>query len=106
MQFLLVVFPSSAVTIKLDAFVTSESTHSELCKALKVSSFHNRKLSILIGRLAMTCLGQARISLLLKQLHPQVGDAGVAAKVKMNHDSDDDDGNYLNMFEVHQVLAL
>ena len=94
------------MTIKLDAFVTSESTHSELCKALKVSSFHNRKLSIVIGRLAMTCLGQARISLLLKQLHPQVGDAGVAAKVKTNHDSDDDDDNYLNMFEVRQVSAL
>lgn len=60
-----------SVTVKLDAFVTSESTHSELCKALKVSSFTNRKLSIVIGRLAMMCLGQARISLLLKQLQPE-----------------------------------
>lgn len=65
-------FSSSAVTIKLDAFVTSESTHTELCKALKVSSFPNRKLSIVLSRLSMTCLGQARISLLLKQLQPQV----------------------------------
>ena len=65
-------FPLAAVVIKLDAFVTSESTHSELCKALKVSSFPNRKLSVIIGRLAMTCLGQARISLLLKQVHPEV----------------------------------
>nr|KAG5709834.1 hypothetical protein BaRGS_032658 [Batillaria attramentaria] len=60
-----------SVIIKLDAFVTSESTHSELCKALKVSSFPNRKMRIFISRLAMTCLGHARISLLLKQLDPQ-----------------------------------
>ena len=82
-------FTSSAVTIKLDAFVTSESTHSELCKALKVSSFHNRKLSIVIGRLAMTCLGQARISLLLKQLHPQVGCTRATAKTDGNDDDVD-----------------
>jgi hypothetical protein len=62
----------SAVTVKLDAFVTSESTHAELCKALKVSSFPNSKLRLIIGRLAMMCLGQARIALLLKQLQPQV----------------------------------
>lgn len=60
-----------AVVIKLDAFVTSESTHSELCKALKVSSFPDRKLRIIINRLAMTCLGHARVSLLLKQVDPQ-----------------------------------
>lgn len=59
------------VTVKLDAFITSESTHSEVCKALKVSSFSDRKLSIIIGRLAMTCMGEARISLLLKQIQPQ-----------------------------------
>lgn len=60
-----------SVVIKLDAFVTSESTHSELCKALKVSSFPNRKMKIIISRLAMTCLGHARICLLLNQLDPQ-----------------------------------
>ncbi|XP_076442756.1 leucine-rich repeat-containing protein 14-like isoform X3 [Babylonia areolata] len=63
--------PDCSVTIKLDAFVTSESTHTELSKALKVSSFENRKLTIVIGRLAVTCLGQARITLLLQQVHPQ-----------------------------------
>ena len=94
------------MTIKLDIFVTSKSTCLELCKALKVSGSHNCKMSIMIGRLAMTCLGQDRISLLLNQLHPQVGDAGVAAKLKTNHDSDDDDDNYLSMFKVDQVLAL
>ncbi|KAL8588991.1 hypothetical protein ACOMHN_065773 [Nucella lapillus] len=63
--------PDCCITVKLDAFITSESTHSEVCKALKVSSFNNRKLSIVIGRLAVTCLGEARVSLLLKQIQPQ-----------------------------------
>ncbi|XP_046362808.1 leucine-rich repeat-containing protein 14-like isoform X1 [Haliotis rufescens] len=57
-----------SIMIKLDAFVTSESTHSELCKALKVSSFPHSRVRLCIVRLGATCLGEARLSILLKVL--------------------------------------
>ncbi|XP_041362721.1 leucine-rich repeat-containing protein 14-like [Gigantopelta aegis] len=58
----------SCLLIKLDAFVTSWSCYSALCKALKVSTFENRNLRLCIQRLGVTCLGQSAIGLLLKQL--------------------------------------
>lgn len=56
----------------------SEATHTELCKALKVSSFRDRKLCLIVSRLGMTCLGVCRVGLLLKLVDPQVG------RIKLN----------------------
>ncbi|GFS15058.1 leucine-rich repeat-containing protein 14, partial [Elysia marginata] len=57
-----------SIEIKLDAFVTSESCHSELCKALTVSSFAGARFSLMVERLSVTCLGGDRVNLLLKQV--------------------------------------
>ncbi|XP_005092428.1 leucine-rich repeat-containing protein 14 [Aplysia californica] len=60
-----------SVEIKLDAFVTSESCHSELCKALTVSAFPETRFRLVVERLSITCLGGERVLLLLKQLRPE-----------------------------------
>ncbi|GFN98917.1 leucine-rich repeat-containing protein 14 [Plakobranchus ocellatus] len=57
-----------SIEIKLDAFVTSESCHSELCKALTVSSFPGARFALIVERLSVTCLGGDRVNLLLKQV--------------------------------------
>lgn len=62
----------AAIEIKLDAFVTSESCHSELCKALTVSSFPGARFRLIVERLCITCLGGDRVNLLLKQVTPEV----------------------------------
>ncbi|CAG5121890.1 unnamed protein product [Candidula unifasciata] len=57
-----------SIEIKLDAFVTSESCHSELCKALTVSSFPGARFRLIVEKLCITCLGGDRVNLLLKQV--------------------------------------
>ncbi|CAL1528649.1 unnamed protein product [Lymnaea stagnalis] len=59
------------IEIKLDAFVTSESCHSELCKALTVSSFPGVRFRLIVDKLSVTCLGGDRVNLLLKQVSPE-----------------------------------
>ncbi|XP_059173364.1 uncharacterized protein LOC131953900 [Physella acuta] len=59
------------IEIKLDAFVTSESCHSELCKALTVSSFPGVRFRLIVDKLSVTCLGGDRVNLLLKQISPE-----------------------------------
>ncbi|KAH9520018.1 hypothetical protein Btru_071483 [Bulinus truncatus] len=59
------------IEIKLDAFVTSESCHSELCKALTVSSFPGVRFRLIVDKLSITCLGGDRVNLLLKQISPE-----------------------------------
>lgn len=60
--------PESVLVIKLDAFVTSDQTHAELCKALKVSGFPESKLRLCIEKLDATCLGEPKITIMLKQI--------------------------------------
>ncbi|KAI8796624.1 uncharacterized protein LOC106065595 [Biomphalaria glabrata] len=59
------------IEIKLDAFVTSEPCHSELCKALTVSSFPGVRFRLILDKLSVTCLGGDRVNLLLKQITPE-----------------------------------
>ncbi|KAK3087809.1 hypothetical protein FSP39_010923 [Pinctada imbricata] len=60
--------PDNTYTVKLDSCITSEDTFTELCKALKVSRFEGEKLSLLIDKIDATCIGQAGLVLLLKQV--------------------------------------
>lgn len=60
------------MVIKLDAFVTSDQTHAELCKALKVSGFPESKLRLCIEKLDATCLGEPKITIMLKQIDKMV----------------------------------
>lgn len=60
------------MVIKLDAFVTSDQTHTELCKALKVSGFPESKLRLSLEKLDATCLGEPKITIMLKQIDKQV----------------------------------
>lgn len=60
------------MVIKLDAFVTSDQTHAELCKALKVSGFPESKLRLCIEKLDATCLGEPKITIMLKQIDRRV----------------------------------
>jgi len=61
-----------AVVVKLDAFVTSDQTHAELCKALKVSGFPCSTLRIVLEKLDATCLGEQKLNILMQQVNPQV----------------------------------
>ncbi|XP_048764168.2 leucine-rich repeat-containing protein 14-like [Ostrea edulis] len=64
--------PESVLVIKLDAFVTSDQTHAELCKALKVSGFPESKLRLCIEKLDATCLGEPKITIMLKQIDKMI----------------------------------
>ncbi|XP_060071356.1 leucine-rich repeat-containing protein 14-like [Ylistrum balloti] len=63
--------PDSSFTVKMDAFVTSDQTHAELCKALKVSGFQDSKLKIVLEKLDATCLGEQKLHILLQQINPK-----------------------------------
>ncbi|OWF47983.1 leucine-rich repeat-containing protein 14-like [Mizuhopecten yessoensis] len=63
--------PDSSFTVKMDAFVTSDQTHAELCKALKVSGFQDSKLKIVLETLDATCLGEQKLHILLQQVNPK-----------------------------------
>ncbi|XP_033736693.1 LOW QUALITY PROTEIN: leucine-rich repeat-containing protein 14-like [Pecten maximus] len=63
--------PDSSFTVKMDAFVTSDQTHAELCKALKVSGFQDSKLKIVLEKLDATCLGEQKLQILLQQINPK-----------------------------------
>ncbi|KAK6187267.1 hypothetical protein SNE40_005332 [Patella caerulea] len=60
--------PDGCLVVKLDAFVTSESTFCELCKALKVSTFPGSKIRLCLQRLGATQLGAAAVNLILTQI--------------------------------------
>ncbi|ESP03776.1 hypothetical protein LOTGIDRAFT_230103 [Lottia gigantea] len=63
-------FPDNCkLIVKLDAFVTSESTFAELCKALKVSTFPASKVQLCIQRLGAIQLGAPAINLILRQMN-------------------------------------
>ncbi len=61
-----------AVVISLDAYVQSNDTHMELCRALKTSKLDQCRFKLQVHRLDLTCLGVARISVLLEQVDPHV----------------------------------
>lgn len=63
--------PDASFIVKLDAFVTSDQTHAELCKALKVSDFPDSKLKIVLEKLDATCLGEQKLHILLQQVNAQ-----------------------------------
>ena len=58
--------------IVVDAIIQNEDTHMELCRALRVSKMANAKLRLRISKLDISCLGVARIVVLLEQLERQV----------------------------------
>ena len=62
----------SSDTVKIDGLITSHDTHYELCKALRVSSFDGVKLAVTLDKIDATCLGEAGISILLKEVNPEV----------------------------------
>ncbi|XP_069124209.1 leucine-rich repeat-containing protein 14-like [Argopecten irradians] len=63
--------PDSSFTVKMDAYVASDKTHAELCKALKVSGFQESKLKIVLEKLDATCLGEEKLQILLQQVNPK-----------------------------------
>ena len=63
-------------TIVVDAIIQNEDTHMELCRALRVSRMTNARLRLRLSKLDISCLGVARIAVLLEQLEPEVYSAG------------------------------
>ena len=61
-----------AVVVYLDALLTSESAHLELCRALHACAHNPSPLRLHIRRLDTTALGVVRIIVLLELLQPQV----------------------------------
>ncbi|KAK3601809.1 hypothetical protein CHS0354_041726 [Potamilus streckersoni] len=64
-------FPDDTYIVKLDAFVTSDETLAEMCKALRVSSFPESRLKICLERLDATCLGVELVKQLLGEVKPE-----------------------------------
>ena len=60
------------VVICVDAFVQTNDTHMELCRALKTSRSEACRFRMRVDKLDLTCLGVARISVLLEQVEPEV----------------------------------
>lgn len=63
--------PDDYFAVKLDIFITSEPALYEVCKALKVSDFQESTLRLIVDKLDATCLGQAKIAILLEQINPE-----------------------------------
>ena len=70
------------VLICVDAFVQTNDTHMELCRALKTSRSDACRFSMRVDKLDLTCLGVARISVLLEQVEPQVNRCILILKVE------------------------
>lgn len=60
------------VAVKLDIFISSEPALYEVCKALKVSGFRESTLRLIVDKLDVTCVGQAKVAILLEQLNAEV----------------------------------
>ena len=58
--------------VTLDAFVQTEETHMELCKALRLANKNQSHLKLRINKLDLVNLGVPRISVLLDQIDPKV----------------------------------
>lgn len=61
-----------AVVFSIDAMLQTEDAHMELCRALSVSRLPESCLKLRINKLDMSCLGVARIVVLLELLDPEV----------------------------------
>ena len=61
-----------AVVFSIDAMLQTEDAHMELCRALSVSKLPESCLKLRINKLDLSCLGVARIVVLLELLDPQV----------------------------------
>ena len=57
----------------MDAFLSSNDTHMELCRALKTSGLRQCPFKIHLSKLDLSCFGVARIRVMLEQVDPQVG---------------------------------
>lgn len=60
--------PEDYFAVKLDVFISSEPALYEMCKALKVSGFKDSTLRLIVDKLDVTCLGQAKVAILLEQI--------------------------------------
>ncbi|XP_013386784.1 uncharacterized protein LOC106156201 [Lingula anatina] len=63
--------PDDSYRIQLDACVTNGENHMELCKALKVSQFQNVHFGVQVTKMDATCIGEARLTILLQYLIPE-----------------------------------
>ena len=58
--------------VNLDAFVQTEKTHMDLCKALRLANENQSYLKLRINTLDLVNLGVPRISVLLDLIDPEV----------------------------------
>ena len=58
--------------VNLDAFVQTEKTHIDLCKALRLANENQSYLKLRINKLDLVNLGVPRISVLLDLIDPEV----------------------------------
>ena len=58
--------------VNLDAFVQTEDTHMDLCKALSLENENQSHLKLRINKLDLVNLGVPRISVLLDEIDPEV----------------------------------
>lgn len=58
--------------VNLDAFVQTEKTHMDLCKALRLANENQSYLKLRINKLDLVNLGVPRISVLLDLIDPEV----------------------------------
>ena len=58
--------------VNLDAFVQTEKTHIDLCKALRLANENQSHLKLRINKLDLVNLGVPRISVLLDLIDPEV----------------------------------
>lgn len=56
----------------MDAYIQNGEPHMELCRALKTAKFEPCRFRLQVQSLDLSCLGVARISVLLEQVDPKV----------------------------------
>ena len=70
--FSMLMYLFAAVTVKIDAFVTSKSMYAKLLQVLRWCSKPNSKLRLAIKRLSLVSLGLHRVCHFLEMVDPQV----------------------------------
>jgi hypothetical protein len=70
-----------SVTVKLDVYVKTEEILLELVKALQLSKLPETNLKVLVDKVDISCLGEARVMMLMDQLNEEVSKVVNSTKV-------------------------